>query len=309
MISVVIPTHNRAELLPRAINSVLNQTYEDIEIIIVSDGSTDNTSAIVSSYKQKDSRIKYIELMPGSGSNVARNTGIKASSGEYIAFLDDDDEWMPNKIEKQAQILDNDEQVGLVYTGVRIVYVNEHVEYNSLSRKEGDLRKEILFDNCIGTTSTVIFRKCLIEKSGYFDEKLKALQDYDLWIRICQLCNVAVVPEELINYYNYTGTMQISSSTNKYIEAFATINSKYQRYFEMLSEEEKNIKLHNEYMLLSNKSMRNRNGKLAREYLWKDLKLKINKKALAYYCFSFVPYQYLLKMRSLFKIRENTHEN
>lgn len=298
MISVVIPTHNRATLLRRAIDSVLSQTYSDLELIVVSDGSTDETPSVVAEYAKKDSRVRFVELMPGRGGNVARNMGIEASNGEYVAFLDDDDEWLPEKLKKQVSVFNSEPRIGIVYTGVHILYVDEQIEYNSLSREKGDLSKKILFDNCIGTTSTVVIRKELISKTGVFDEKLKALQDYDLWIRFCQVCDVGVVSEEMINYYNYTGTVQVSSATRKYVDAFKVINNKYREYFDSLSEDEKKAKLHNEYILLSNKAMRNGDGRLARQYLKKDLRLKFNKKAIIYYCFSFFSYRNLLKMRS-----------
>jgi glycosyltransferase involved in cell wall biosynthesis len=91
-VSVIIPTHNRAKLLERAIKSVLEQTYANFEIIVVSDGSTDETDLIMQKYKNQDARIKYISYYPAKGANHARNIGIKAAEGEYIAFLDDDDE-------------------------------------------------------------------------------------------------------------------------------------------------------------------------------------------------------------------------
>lgn len=131
LVSVVIPTHNRADLLPRAINSVLKQTYTNIEVIIVSDGSTDNTRDVVDSFIKNDDRVKFIEYTPSKGGNVARNKGIEASTGEYIAFLDDDDEWLLEKLKKQVEIIESDKEIGLVYTGSRIIYVNEKVEYNS----------------------------------------------------------------------------------------------------------------------------------------------------------------------------------
>ena len=116
-ISVIIPTHNRVDLLGRAIRSVQNQTYKNIEIIIVSDGSTDGTDEFVNKLKYTDNRIQFYEYKPSKGSNVARNLGIEKSKGEYIAFLDDDDEWLPTKLEKQLEVFQKDYRIGLVYTG------------------------------------------------------------------------------------------------------------------------------------------------------------------------------------------------
>lgn len=300
MVSVVIPTHNRSDLIARAIKSVQNQTYKDLEIIIVSDGSTDDTKSVVESLAQDDNRMRFIEYHPAKGGNVARNTGIEASNGEYIAFLDDDDEWLPEKLEKQVAVMESDASVGLVYTGVRIIYVNEKVSYNSKSRVCGDLSKTILLDNYIGTTSTVMLKKSLISKTGMFDVELRALQDYDLWIRVCQHCNVGVVPEELINYYNYTNSKQISALTQKYVDSLAYINNKYSDLLKDLPPEETKEKQNNEYFLLINKAMRNGDGKLARSYA-KSLKNNgCNKKALMLYVLSFFNYKTVLKIRRIF---------
>ena len=298
MVSVVIPTHNRSDLLPRAIKSVQAQTYEDLEIIVVSDGSTDDTSSIVNEIMVEDSRVKFVEYHPAQGGNVARNKGIEAATGEVVAFLDDDDEWLPEKIQKQLSVMNSDIEIGLVYTGVHIIYVNENVEYNSKSKVFGDLSQKILLDNYIGTTSTVMAKKSVLMEAGLFDVKLKALQDFDLWIRICQLCKVGVVPEEMINYYNYTGTKQVSALTRKYIDSFEYINKKYSDLISKLDERQLFEKKNNEYMLLLNKAMRNGDGKLARKYAKKSLKLKFNKKAVLLYFLSFLNYKTVLKVRS-----------
>ena len=298
MVSVVIPTHNRADLLPRAIKSVQEQTYRDLEIIVVSDGSTDETKTVVEAMASKDNRIRFIEYHPARGGNIARNTGIEAANGEYVAFLDDDDEWFSQKVEKQVAVMESDNEIGLVYTGVQIIYVNEKVTYASKSREDGDMKKSILLDNYIGTTSTVMLKKSLISETGMFDEALRALQDYDLWIRVCQHCKVGVVPEEMINYYNYTNSKQISALTQKYIDSFSYINQKYSDLFAALSEEEAKQKKNNEYTLLINKAMRNGDGKLARTYAKALKKNGGKKKAFLFYWLSFFKYKTILKIRS-----------
>lgn len=298
MISVVIPTHNRADLLPRAIKSVQAQTWTDLEIVVVSDGSEDDTKAVVEALAKDDDRIKFIEYFPARGGNIARNTGIENASGEYVAFLDDDDEFMPEKLEKQMAVMQSDPQIGLVYTGVHIIYVNEDIAYSSIPKASGDLSKEILLDNIIGTTSTVMARKDVLLKAGMFDVKLRALQDFDLWIRVCQLCKIGHVPEEMINYYNYTGTKQVSALTDKYIESFAYINNKYKDMMDALPAQQHLQKKYNEHMLLANKAMRNGDGKLARKYIKEALKIARGKKAMAYYLLSFFSYKLVLKVRS-----------
>lgn len=297
MISVVIPTHNRADLLPRAIKSVQHQTWTDLEIIVVSDGSEDDTKAVVEALAKEDPRIKFVEYFPARGGNIARNTGIEHAVGEIVAFLDDDDEFVPEKLEQQMAVMESDPEIGLVYTGVRVIYVNEGVEYSSVPKAEGDLSSEILLDNSIGTTSTVMVRRELLLQAGKFDIQLRALQDFDLWIRVCQLCKVGFVPEEMIRYYNYTGTKQVSALTDKYIEAFEHINNKYKNKMEALPADKKREKKYNEYMLLGNKAMRNGDGKLARKFIKAALKEQLGKKAMAYYVLSFTSFKTVLKLR------------
>ena len=114
-ISVIIPTHNRADILPRAIKSIQNQTRPVDEIIVVSDGSTDNTEEVVKEFEEKDKRIRLIAYHPGHNGNYERNKGIEAATGDFIAFLDDDDEWLPKKTELQMAIFETEPEVGLVY--------------------------------------------------------------------------------------------------------------------------------------------------------------------------------------------------
>ena len=106
IVSVIIPTYNRAHLIDKAIKSVLNQTYQDFEIIVVDDGSTDNTNEVLKNFT--DSRIHYIFHTSNLGVSAARNTGIKTSQGEYIALLDSDDDWLPEKLDKQVDVLQNE---------------------------------------------------------------------------------------------------------------------------------------------------------------------------------------------------------
>jgi len=117
-VSVIISTYNRAYLIDRFIQSVLNQTYQDFELIVVDDGSTDNTEDIIRQFQEKDKRIKYIKHDKNKGGSAERNTGIKNSVGKYIAFQDSDDEWFPEKLEKQMEVFKNtSSKVGVVYTG------------------------------------------------------------------------------------------------------------------------------------------------------------------------------------------------
>lgn len=299
MISVVIPTHNRCNIVGRSIDSVLNQTYDDIEVIVVSDGSTDDTDAVVSKYENSDHRVKYVSYTPARGGNYARNLGISRSSGEYVAFLDDDDTWYPEKLEKQLKVLEENPLVGLVYTGSHVIYVNEKIEYRSIPKKSGYLLHELLLDNVVGSTSTVLVRKTIFEQSGVFDENLGALQDYDLWIRIAKYTQIGVVSEELINYYNCRSGKQVSALTSKYEAAFDYINTKFKNEILALSEKDFKKKMQYQYFLLGNKAMRNNDNATARSYFRKLLNISFSKKGFIYYLLTFTNFKLVLKLRSI----------
>ncbi len=298
MISVVIPTHNRSDLIQRAVKSATNQTYNDIEVIVVSDGCTDNTKEVVEVLIQEDKRIKFMEYAPAKGGNVARNMGIAAAKGDYVAFLDDDDEWFIDKLEKQMDVFNMDAEIGLVYTGIKAIYIKEQVSYISRPIYSGDLSRIILLDNYIGTTSTVIMKSELLNSCGVFDNSFGAMQDYDLWTRICQKTKVGVVSEPLINYYNYPGNNQISQQTQKYEDAFAYLSEKYFDLYSKLSTDEKKIKTENIFFLLANKAMRNGSPKIARKYIVRALKNRFSFKCLLYYVISFMDYKIVLTLRS-----------
>lgn len=297
MVSVIIPTHNRCDLLPRAIKSAQNQTYTDMEIIVVSDGSTDGTDDFMERFKC-DERVRYISYHPGQGGNYARNTGINAAKGEYIAFLDDDDEWLPTKVEKQLALMEADDDVGLVYTGTYSIYVDDNIEFDSCSMLHGDMSKRILFDNSVGSTTTVMLRKNVLEKSGLFDESLSAMQDYDLWVRVCQVCRVGVVPEPLVNYYNYNTSGQITLNFEKYEKAYDILNNKYRELYKKLTPREWKRKIAGQKNSIGMKAHRCNKGSVARRYYKQSLVECFQLKTALLYIMSFFSYSKLLKLRT-----------
>ena len=302
MISVVIPTHNRADLIERAAKSVLNQTIKNIELIIISDGSTDGTDSILEKLRNTDERIRTVSYHPSKGGNAARNIGVEMSSYEYIAFLDDDDEWLPHKLEQQLEVFESDKEIGLVYTGFNSIYVDEGVSYLSRPSISGDLSHKILFKNFIGTTSAVMIKKSILKKTGLFDVNLGARQDYDLWIRACQLCKVGVVPEPLLNYYNYKGNNQISLQTKKYENAISYIDAKYIDLLAKLSKREKKVRRKNSNLLLANKAMRNNDKRLSWSYTLRSLVEYPSIRGLTYLILSLFDYSTTLKLRKLIKL-------
>jgi glycosyltransferase involved in cell wall biosynthesis len=181
-VSVIIPTHNRPKLLQEAIESALAQTYPNVEIIVVDDGSTDNTAEIVAQYGGKVTYIKQANQDVAA----ARNTGGRAASGEYLTFLDDDDLIMPTKIARQVQVLLSRPEVGLVHC--RFYYANEKGEpmYQVGLLPEGDVLPRLLRSNFVWMGAPLVRRSCL-DQVGWFDEQIPAITaDWDMWLRIAQ---------------------------------------------------------------------------------------------------------------------------
>ncbi len=242
-VSAIITTHNRCDLLKRAIDSVFKQTYKDIECIVIDDNSTDETKKYMEKKIKENSKLRYIrnENPNMSGGGFARNLGIKESKGEYIAFLDDDDEWFADKIEKQVSILDENKDVGIVICGRRIEYNSGkmYLEENPIDRGIKDYSKKILY-NIIGVTSMMMFRKALLEKVGLFDEKIRFWQEYDLTIRLCQISKVAFLNEPLILYrINLQDKNRKSNQFEGWLETTRYIYNKYKELIEKLNENEK----------------------------------------------------------------------
>ena len=196
-VSVVISTYNRAQRLKRAVMSVLDQSFQDFELIIVDNASTDKTEDVVHSLT--DSRIRYIKHLRNKGGPAARNTGIRSAKGQYIALLDDDDEWFPQKLEKQLQkIQQTTPQVGLVYAGSEVYDENKRrVTVINYPLFRGRVHDRLLLSTIIGSVSSVFVKKECFEKVGYFDEELTSCQDWDMWLRIAEQFEFDFVPDIL----------------------------------------------------------------------------------------------------------------
>ena len=186
LISIIITTYNRAHYIVKAIKSILSQNYQNIEIIIVDDGSTDGTKDFVQPYLN-DKKIYYI-YQKNQGVSVARNNGIKSSNGKYIAILDSDDFWYDKeKLQKQADFLEKNSDY--VLTGGGVVRINEKgreiVRY-LLPEKDEDIRRAILQNNCFAH-SAVVFKKEFWQDAGGYDETLDFSEDWDLWMKFGKL--------------------------------------------------------------------------------------------------------------------------
>lgn len=205
-VSVTVLTYNRARLVTEAIDSILNQTFRDFEVIVVDNYSSDNTESVVRSYT--DERIRYFKNQNDGFIGVNRNYSIEKSRGEYIAFLDDDDLWLPEKLEKQIELLDSDRRLGLVYSDIFIMDSNgdfrKHPYSHSIEPLRGYVFNQLLQANFIPMPAVVV-RGEVLDKVGGFNPKYKICLDYDLWLRIARSYPIDYVEQPLATFRVHSG--------------------------------------------------------------------------------------------------------
>ena len=240
LVSAIISTHNRQDLLIRAVKSVLSQTYNNLELIVVDDASDERADELL---KEFNLQYIYIPKEESKGGNHARNTGILAAKGEYVAFLDDDDYWLPMKIEEQMAVME-EKQCELVYcpltlekisTNGTITYIHESPN----PYKSGNLNKKILYNICT-TTSCILVKKDALIDIGLFDENLKFWQEYELTIRLAQRGPFYYAWKDLVVYR--VDTSDKNRLTNKFIEwrkSVRYIYTKHRNLYQTLSLKEK----------------------------------------------------------------------
>lgn len=238
MISVIITTYLREPMFViRAIDSVICQTYKDIEIIVVDDSPTDYAlrkdveKAVLEYYEKNNIEIKYIAHDKNRGACASRNTGMSYARGKYIAYLDDDDEWLPEKLEKQIKVMISS-NAGLVYCG-RIckddttgVSTIEKIKYY-----KGNVFDKLLYMNFIGSTSFPLIKTECLKEVGGFDEQMQSAQDADVWLRIAEKYQIDYVEEPLVIYHKHDGE-QITSNPIKKINGLERLNEKYKEHIE-----------------------------------------------------------------------------
>jgi len=197
-VSVVIPTYNRGYSLDRAINSVLRQSFDDFELIVVDDGSTDNTQEVVASFK--DQRLRYF-LTENRGVSAARNLGVSYSKAQWLAFLDSDDEWLSDKLERQIEYLNNHREMELVHG--EEIWIRKGRRVNPMKKHQksgGDIFIRSL-DLCLISPSAVMLSRDLFYEMGKFDEEFVVCEDYDLWLKITSRHKVGFIESPVINKY------------------------------------------------------------------------------------------------------------
>lgn len=223
LVSVIIPAYNAEKFIQHTLESVLAQTYTEIEVIVVDDGSRDRTAEIVEFFAQQDSRIQLFK-QPNAGVAAARNFAIEQSKGKYIAPIDADDIWYPQKLEKQVRCIEAaDESVGLVYAWS--VYLNAKGEIvgwytaDQFDRApEGQVFTTLLYFNFLDNASTPLFRRSCIDRVGGYNCGLKAkggqgCEDWDIYLRIAAAYQFRAVPEYLVGYRQYWGSMATNCAT------------------------------------------------------------------------------------------------
>lgn len=214
-ISVIIPAYNAESTILETIASVREQTYQDLEIIVINDGSNDRTLDKLSTIA--DTRLKVYSYANG-GLSIARNRGISRARGEYISFIDADDLWTPNKLEKQLAALQNNPEAGVAYSWYAVMVEAENSSDTSLVfckkvRLAGDVYHKLLIDNFIGNGSNILVKSSIIRSVGDFDSSLQSCEDWDYFLRLASQTKFAVVPEYQIFYRKSVGTMSSQGST------------------------------------------------------------------------------------------------
>lgn len=228
LVTAIITTHNRKNLLVKAIDSVLKQTYKNIELIIVDDASTDNSQSYIKEMFA-NVPILYIYIENSKGGNHARNQGILKATGKYISFLDDDDEWLPIKIDKQVKYL-------TTHKDFDVVSCNRIIEQDFSERKpinkntfpqEGDLKEAIWYNNCL-VSSTLMLKRNYLINIGMFDEKLMYWQDYELMMRAAQNTKIGIILEPLVLYRAFKrDKVRLTNNIEGWEKAIEYINQKH----------------------------------------------------------------------------------
>lgn len=228
MVSVVIPTFNRAESVGRAIRSVMEQEASPAEIVVVDDGSTDATRDVL---EQFGSRIVSVAIAHSGLPSVARNAGIQASSSELVAFLDSDDEWLPYKLGAQLRTLEQDDSVGMVCSNcfVRSSADDRHEQTYFAQTQRGRTLgfADLLRSNTV-VNSTAIVSRSALDQAGPFDEDplLRGVEDYDLWLRVSQVAGIRYLPEALAVYRDRADSIRSAGPRSQYWLALLRILEK-----------------------------------------------------------------------------------
>jgi glycosyltransferase involved in cell wall biosynthesis len=290
-VSVIIPTYNRAKLLGRAIQSVLDQTYQDFELFIVDDASTDDTESLVQSFNSP--KIRYIRHRQNKGISGARNTGIRSAGGDYIALQDSDDEWLPDKLEKQMRALAAaPPEVGIAYTGFYMIRgkKRKYLPSASITPKDGDIFRSIIQGEYLVSPQTTVIKRECFEKCGLFDERLPALEDWEMSLRLAKHYHFKYINEPLLRYYIQPDSL--SRNKSAMVKSYRLILEKYPEDFKR----DKRL-LAKHYLRLGHFLCSSGELSQGREFFAKSIKInRLNIKAIGVFLLSYLgasPYNIL----------------
>ncbi len=224
-VSVILTSYNKEAYIGKAIESVLGQSFNDFELIIADDGSSDNSLALINKYAEKDERIRVYYFEKNKGIPSAHNMAISMSNGKYIAMIDCDDFWEKNKLEKQVGFLEDNPEYGACFSWIKVVDEKENevsseeceyrdVMWNSENHTQGEWLRLFFTEGCKLGNPSMLVRSSVISEIGGYTYGLKQLQDYDLFIRILKKCNVYIINEKLVNYRWLLGAEKNTSYDN-----------------------------------------------------------------------------------------------
>jgi glycosyltransferase involved in cell wall biosynthesis len=245
-VSVIIPTYNRAQLIIRSVQSVLNQTYKNFELIVIDDGSSDGTKDVLTPYMDC---IRYF-YQENKGISAARNRGLQEAKGDYIAFLDSDDEWVPEKLAIQVKIMDENPSIGIIHN--KLVIVNENNQQIGTKPKSDSSN---VFHELIETlgdlpTSSILIRKECFDKVGIFDESLPTMEDFEMWLRIAQYYNIYEYRNRCLAYsHRHAG--QITRDKIKVYYGLVSLDKKILKQFPNIHTKAVNKRLAKNLYILS----------------------------------------------------------
>ena len=217
-VSVVIPTYNRESIVVNAIKSVLSQSFRDFEIVVVDDGSQDSTETVIK--EMNDPRINYIQHSKNLGTAQARNTGIKNSKGKYIAFLDSDDEWLPEKISKQMETIGEHDQDVIANVSGFYLFDEFGIKRKQIPKKQSSWFKHLLMGCGLGEGATLVVSKNAFTKVGWFDSSLPRFGDWDWLLRFTKIYKLTITPKPLAVVHRNTrpSAEKVELAAKRFIE-------------------------------------------------------------------------------------------
>lgn len=299
-VSVIIPTYRRPHNIKRALTSVLRQSYADIDVIVVDDngrGTPDqaNTRRVLEEYINAD-KIRYVVHPLNNGANAARNTGLGCATGEFIAFLDDDDEWLPGRLTAQLSLMKSP-RVGVVYSPMIVRYDDLELQYTTNPTCYGMIHQQQLIENYVGAMSSALIRREALIHSP-LDETLPARHDYDLWLRLSRAWDFALVNRPLTIMHASLERQRISSDVRRYEAALEVIDNKYRHEIDALSTKERRRREAEQLYFLGSQAIKANRPDLARHYFRRSMARRFSPKALTAFATSIAGARFTIRLRA-----------